>query len=172
MRTESSPTGPHGGDETAPPSLSIAALGWDDGWDTALAAGPAGFEPGRVSRIDRGELTVLAAGGPLRLRAPRQLQLAVGDWVTFGSAAVPGELPGCALAACLVRFEHEHDQGAPEPKRTSPAAFCAPARTRAMRSPRAAFVPTIGCSVRTRTRFPSRTCHSPSRTVTLSPSMV
>src|SRR4051794_39342814 len=92
MRTKMSMTGPDGADEALSTSVPIAALGWDDGWDAALAAGLAGFEPGRVSRIDRGELTALAAGGSVRLRASRQLQLAVGDWVTFGPVTVPGEL--------------------------------------------------------------------------------
>jgi len=88
MCSNASPTARHEADQTAPTTVSIAALGWDDGWETALAAGSAGFEPGRVSRIDRGELTVRAAGGPLRVRASRQLQLAVGDWVTLGPATV------------------------------------------------------------------------------------
>jgi ribosome biogenesis GTPase / thiamine phosphate phosphatase len=92
MHTKAPTTSPHGADEAAAALGSMAVLGWDDGWDTALAAGPAGSEPGRVSRIDRGELSVIAADGPLRVRASRQLQLAVGDWVTLSPATEPDGL--------------------------------------------------------------------------------
>lgn len=88
MDTTPSTTDPDGSGEAAPSSVPLSGLGWDDGWDAALAASPPGFEPGRISRIDRGELTVLSARGPLRVRASREVQLAVGDWITVSPEAV------------------------------------------------------------------------------------
>jgi ribosome small subunit-dependent GTPase A len=71
-------------------SSLIHALGWDD----ARAAELAAFEtshgsaviPGRVSRVDRGALSVLTAGGPARVRPSSRLFSAVDD--------MPGEPMG------------------------------------------------------------------------------
>jgi len=77
----------------ATPSLSLLDLGWDDSWAAALAAQSDGsLTPGRVSRIDRGISTVLIAGGPVRVAAVADLQLAVGDWVTLTLDPTTGAL--------------------------------------------------------------------------------
>ena len=86
-----------------PTSLMVALtrLGWDDDWATAirLIAEPA-IEPGRVSRIDRGAMTILTAAGPLRAASVRGLRAAVGDWV----AVIPGPEPqACHVIAVLPR---------------------------------------------------------------------
>jgi ribosome biogenesis GTPase len=71
----------------------LADLGWDDEWETALASSATTpLTPGRVSRIDRGAMTVLTETGPQRVRAPRGLAIAVGDWVTIGSDLVAEDL--------------------------------------------------------------------------------
>ncbi len=78
-----------------PPSAeppALAELGWDDDWAAALAQIPElgsepGIEPGRVSRIDRGAMTILTASGPRRAASVRELDLAVGDWVALGTGA-------------------------------------------------------------------------------------
>jgi len=68
-------------------------LGWDDRWTASLAvtADPS-LTPGRVSRIDRGAMTVLTASGPRRARAVRGLAVAVGDWVTIGPESIADDL--------------------------------------------------------------------------------
>ena len=67
-------------------SPGLRELGWDDDWDVALAAtDDPSLVPGRVSRMDRGAMTVLTESGPRRVRAMRGLIVAVGDWVAIGS---------------------------------------------------------------------------------------
>jgi ribosome biogenesis GTPase len=68
----------------------LTELGWDAAWEAALATTPdPTLTPGRISRIDRGAMTVLTADGPRRVRATPGVQNAVGDWVTIAD----GELP-------------------------------------------------------------------------------
>jgi ribosome biogenesis GTPase len=74
------------------PPVSLADLGWDDGWNAALPAGPDPLEAGRVSRVDRGELTVLTRSGPRRIRTPHRTPAAVGDWVTLRATEEAGGL--------------------------------------------------------------------------------
>ena len=65
-----------------PSQLSaLKDLGWDDAWEATLADRT--LTPGRVSRIDRGAMTVLTDAGAIRARAARDLPVAVGDWVTI-----------------------------------------------------------------------------------------
>jgi len=89
---------------TRPPGAGagLEDLGWDDAWGTALlgTADPT-LPVGRVSRIDRGAMTVLTGLQPQRVRAPRGLAVAVGDWVTIGSAPGTEDLP--PVAAVLPR---------------------------------------------------------------------
>jgi len=67
-------------------SPGLRELGWDDDWDVSLVAtADPSLVPGRVSRIDRGAMTVLTESGPRRVRAMRGLTIAVGDWVAIGS---------------------------------------------------------------------------------------
>src|ERR1700722_16128788 len=93
------------GDRDPRPGMSsvctpLADLGWDEEWETALATTAAPpLTPGRVSRIDRGAMTVLTESGPQRVRAPRGLAIAVGDWVSIGSEPVAEDLrPVVAVA--------------------------------------------------------------------------
>jgi ribosome biogenesis GTPase len=63
---------------------ALVDLGWDDDWQAALAeTDDPSLEPGRISRIDRGAVTVLTASGPRRATSARGVALAVGDWVTI-----------------------------------------------------------------------------------------
>jgi ribosome biogenesis GTPase len=76
-----------------PLGRTMAHLGWDAAWRTALAATPEPSAiPGRVSRVDRGELTVLTQEGPRRVRTGTDIAVAVGDWITVGAGAAPGDL--------------------------------------------------------------------------------
>lgn len=60
---------------------ALRRLGWDGGWATAAAdAAAQGGEPGRVSRVDRGLVTVVTASGPARAEPPAD-PIATGDWV-------------------------------------------------------------------------------------------
>jgi ribosome biogenesis GTPase len=83
----------------------VEALGWDQGWDSALAElGDATLLPGRVSRVDRGLCTVMTGTGPVRVGAERGLELAVGDWVALGPAT--GDRPPVVAVLprrCVVR---------------------------------------------------------------------
>jgi ribosome biogenesis GTPase len=65
----------------------LLALGWDEGWASALAAldDPA-LCPARVSRVDRGMCTVLTGAAEVRLTTEWGVQIAVGDWVGVGVA--------------------------------------------------------------------------------------
>jgi ribosome small subunit-dependent GTPase A len=72
----------------------LSALGW-----TADRAGglPAGSRPARVSRVDRGRLTVLGDDGELRVHAAAALHegtgVAVGDWVALRGELAVALLP-------------------------------------------------------------------------------
>ncbi len=88
--------------EAATPTLGshdgLTDLGWDDAWDVALAATlDPSLSPGRVSRIDRGAMTVQTAAGARRVRSTPGVQNAVGDWVTINDDEFP------AVAATLPR---------------------------------------------------------------------
>jgi ribosome biogenesis GTPase len=64
--------------------VALEALGWDVARDReARAAGAPQARPGRVARVDRGLVTVLTAGGGVRV-APGEDGLATGDWVLVG----------------------------------------------------------------------------------------
>jgi ribosome biogenesis GTPase len=71
------------------------------GWTAARAAGlPAGGEPARVSRVDRGRLSVLTADGERRVRPGADLYdqsglsgPAVGDWVALRGELAVAVLP-------------------------------------------------------------------------------
>jgi len=80
--------------EAATPTLGshdgLTDLGWDDAWEVALAATlDPSLSPGRVSRIDRGAMTVLTAAGARRVRSTPGVQNAVGDWVTISDDELP-----------------------------------------------------------------------------------
>jgi len=86
--------------DEAPLVGALSSLGWDSGWSAALAAtADPSLPPGRVSRIDRGAMTVLTESGPRRAATPRERAFAVGDWVTIGDRA--GDLH--VVAAMLPR---------------------------------------------------------------------
>ncbi|MGY1741421.1 MULTISPECIES: ribosome small subunit-dependent GTPase A [unclassified Blastococcus] len=68
------------------------------GWDPGRAAGlPAGTEPARVARVDRGLLTVLAADGERRVHPSPAVWEgtgpAVGDWVALRGELAVAVLP-------------------------------------------------------------------------------
>lgn len=69
---------------SAPTSDKLVSLGWDDHLAAHLQGGA---PPGRVSRVDRGMVTVESAAGPLRAVTPGGV--AVGDWVTVTDADPP-----------------------------------------------------------------------------------
>lgn len=57
------------------------ALGWDDGWEQALAPLPG--RPARIARVDRGRLRILERQGPVSVDPPvGGPPLVTGDWVT------------------------------------------------------------------------------------------
>ena len=66
---------------------ALAALGWDEGWNAALAElSDATLAPARVSRVDRGMCTVMTGSDEVRVTTPYDLEVAVGDWVAFRRA--------------------------------------------------------------------------------------
>ena len=72
----------------------LAALGWDDGWASALAElhDPA-LLPARVSRVDRGVCSVMTGEAVVRAVAERGVEIAVGDWVALGPGAATEDRP-------------------------------------------------------------------------------
>ncbi len=60
----------------------LLALGWDDGWASALAElrDPT-LWPARVSRVDRGMCTLMTGTAEVRVAPERHVEVAVGDWV-------------------------------------------------------------------------------------------
>lgn len=81
---------------------ALAALGWDEGWATALAelADPA-LEPARVSRVDRGLCTVMTGTAEVRVSIEHGMEIAVGDWVAV--APDPADGARSRIAAVLPR---------------------------------------------------------------------
>jgi ribosome biogenesis GTPase / thiamine phosphate phosphatase len=89
--------------ECAVPTISavpgLPALGWDDGWVSALAdLGDATVLPARVSRVDRGMCTVMTGTAEVRVAVARDVAVAVGDWVairpaTDGPSRIAAVLP-------------------------------------------------------------------------------
>jgi ribosome biogenesis GTPase / thiamine phosphate phosphatase len=72
----------------------LAALGWDEGWASALTGlGDPTLRPARVSRVDRGLSTVMTGEAEVRVVAERGLEVAVGDWVAVGPVPATGERP-------------------------------------------------------------------------------
>jgi ribosome biogenesis GTPase / thiamine phosphate phosphatase len=82
------------------PEAALASIGWNEHVAAAVVAGSAGHRdaiPGRVSRVDRGVVTVLTAAGPVR--AARGVEpLATGDWVLLAGGDEP------AVVAVLPRW--------------------------------------------------------------------
>ncbi len=80
----------------------LLALGWDDGWVSALGEfGDPALRPARVSRVDRGICTVLTGTAELRVAPDRGVEPAVGDWV--GVATGPIDDARARIAAVLPR---------------------------------------------------------------------
>jgi ribosome biogenesis GTPase len=76
--------------------VSLADLGWDDGWGATLATavqmlGPA--EPARVGRVDLGACTVVGGAAAGRAAVPPGTTVAVGDWALVRQSTVVGALP-------------------------------------------------------------------------------
>ena len=80
----------------------MAALGWDEGWASALAelSDPT-LLPARVSRVDRGVCSVMTGTAMVRVVAERGVEVAVGDWVALGPGPATGDRP--RIAAILPR---------------------------------------------------------------------
>jgi ribosome biogenesis GTPase / thiamine phosphate phosphatase len=72
----------------------LAALGWDEGWASALAdlSDPT-LLPARVSRVDRGVCSVMTGTDVVRAVAERRMEVAVGDWVAIGAGPATGDRP-------------------------------------------------------------------------------
>lgn len=70
----------------------LLALGWDDGWMSALAElrDPTLY-PARVSRVDRGMCSVMTGTAEMRVPTERGVEVAVGDWVAVALGPVAGE---------------------------------------------------------------------------------
>jgi len=84
--------------ECSVPTISaapgLAALGWDEGWASALAElGDPTLLPARVSRVDRGLSTVMTGRSEVRVVAERGVEVAVGDWVAVGPAPATEDRP-------------------------------------------------------------------------------
>lgn len=87
---------------TTSAAQGLAALGWDDGWRSALAdLGDPTLRPGRVSRVDRGVCTVMTGLAAVRVAVARGAEVAVGDWVAVGPGPGAGDRPW--IAAVLPR---------------------------------------------------------------------
>jgi ribosome biogenesis GTPase len=70
------------------------ALGWDDGWERALAALPG--RPARIARVDRGRLRILEREGPVSVDPPLDgPPLVTGDWVTCTDEGDRPVVVGC-----------------------------------------------------------------------------
>lgn len=87
--------------------VGLAALGWDDGWSTALAGlAEPDLVPARVSRVDRGMCTVMTGTDEMRVSMARGVQIAVGDWVAVAPGLPEGSGPRIAAVLprrCMVR---------------------------------------------------------------------
>lgn len=80
----------------------LAALGWDEGWASALAGlGDPALRPARVSRVDRGMCTAMTGSAVVRVVADRGVEVAVGDWVAVGAG--PGTGDRSRIVAVLPR---------------------------------------------------------------------
>ena len=74
-------------------NLALARLGWDAALAAAAAElAPAGANPGRVARVDRGWATVLTAGGTERVQLAGHW-VATGDWLLVRDGSVVATLP-------------------------------------------------------------------------------
>jgi ribosome biogenesis GTPase len=87
------------------PESRLELLGWDAAWREAFDAQAAGDAiPARVSRVDRGACTTLAADGTVRALVPsRDLTPAVGDWTAVEPATPQSD---AVLRAILPRRTH------------------------------------------------------------------
>jgi ribosome biogenesis GTPase len=80
----------------------LPALGWDDGWEAALAElGDPSLSPARVSRVDRGMCTVMNGRAEFRVETEHGVELAVGDWVATSPSGDIG--PGPRIVSVLPR---------------------------------------------------------------------
>jgi len=69
----------------------LLALGWDDGWASALEElGDPTVRPARVSRVDRGICTVMTGTAEVRVATERSVEVAVGDWVGLAPGPTAG----------------------------------------------------------------------------------
>jgi ribosome biogenesis GTPase len=85
------------------PATNLAALGWTE--RLAALAADAGFDharPGRVSRVDRGLVTVLTGAGAVRA-VPAAGPVATGDWVLVDDADEPSVVAILPRASSFVR---------------------------------------------------------------------
>ena len=72
----------------------LAALGWDEGWASALAElSDSALLPARVSRVDRGVCTVMTGRAEVRVAAERGIEVVVGDWVALHPGPAIGDRP-------------------------------------------------------------------------------
>ncbi len=93
------------------PDSVLSAYGYDDAVAGAVAElAEADAVPGRVSRVDRGECTVLTENGPVRAASDSQRSQgasapAIGDWVTVSDAPGMGTVVDAVMprATALVR---------------------------------------------------------------------
>jgi len=85
----------------------LAALGWDEGWASALAElGDPRLVPARVSRVDRGVCSVMTGMAVVRVAAERGVEIAVGDWVAVGPGPATEDNPrivGVLPRRCVFR---------------------------------------------------------------------
>jgi ribosome biogenesis GTPase len=85
------------------PATDLDAMGWNP--RLAALAADAGAEParpGRVSRVDRGLVTVLTGAGPVRA-VPNAGTVATGDWVLVDDADEPSIVAVLPRASSFVR---------------------------------------------------------------------
>jgi ribosome biogenesis GTPase len=98
--------------------VPLAALGWDDGWASALAElDDPELVPARVSRVDRGLCTVMTGTAAVRVAAERGMEVAVGDWVAVGPGPTTGDRPrivGVLPRRCVFRRAAEGRGAAPQ----------------------------------------------------------
>jgi ribosome biogenesis GTPase len=97
-----------------PPAPGLLALGWDEGWMSALAElGDPTLVPSRVSRVDRGACTVMTATAGIRAGYARGLELAVGDWVATAPAEDRVDIVAVLARRCTLRREANATRTAP-----------------------------------------------------------
>jgi ribosome biogenesis GTPase len=96
----------------------LAALGWDEGWASALAElrDPT-LLPARVSRVDRGVCSVMTGTAVVRVAAERGVEVAVGDWVAVGPGSTTQDrarIVGVLPRRCVFRRAADRRGAAPQ----------------------------------------------------------